>query len=162
EMDAELYNETFEPVTSTEVSIEIKNTDGIVYPFTFSPVGNVYKLRAGLLPIGDYTYIAQTKLGNQNHQVQGRFSVRAMNVEQLNLRADHHLLNLIATQTDAEMVYPNQLKELQNLLVSREDAKPVTYVEKGFHELLNLKWILILLILILSVEYFLRRFYGSY
>jgi hypothetical protein len=162
EMDAELYNEAFEPVTSAEVTIEIKNEDGIVYPFTFSPVGSIYKLRAGLLPVGDYTYIAQTQLGNQKHQVSGRFSVRAMNVEQLNLRADHQLLNLIAVQTDAEMVYPNQLDELKNLLISRNDAKPVTYVERGFHELLNLKWILILLILILSVEYFLRRFFGSY
>jgi len=85
-----------------------------------------------------------------------------MNVEQQNLRADHQLLNLVALQTDAEMVYTNQLDELKSLLFSREDAKPVTYVERGFYELINLKWILIFLILILSVEYFLRRFFGSY
>jgi hypothetical protein len=162
EMDAELYNESFEPVTSTEVSIEITNADGIVYPFAFSPAGSIYKLRAGLLPVGDYTYVARTRLGNQTHQVEGRFSVRAMNVEQLNLRADHQLLNMIALQTGAEMVYPNQLDELKNLLFSRDDAKPVTYIERGFHELINLKWVLILLILVLSVEYFLRRFLGSY
>jgi hypothetical protein len=162
EMDAELYNEAFEPVTSVEVTIEIKNEAGIVYPFTFSPVGTIYKLRAGLLPVGDYTYVAQTQLGTQTHRVEGRFSVRAMNVEQLNLRADHQLLNLISVQTDAEMVYPNQLEELKNLLISREDAKPVSYVERGFYELINLKWILIFIILILSVEYFLRRFFGSY
>jgi hypothetical protein len=112
--------------------------------------------------VGDYTYIAQTKLGNQNHQISGRFSVRAMNVEQLNLRADHQLLNLISIQTDAEMLYPNQLDELKSMLISREDVKPVIYVERGFHELLNLKWILILLILILSFEYFLRRYLGAY
>jgi len=162
EMNAELYNESHEPITSAEVTIEIKNAEGVVYPFTFSPVGTIYKLRAGLLPMGDYTYIAQTRLGNQNHQATGGFSVRAMNVEQQNLRADHQLLNLIALQTDAEMVYTHQLDELRNMLISREDAKPVTYVERGFHELINLKWILILLILILSVEYFLRRFFGSY
>jgi len=85
-----------------------------------------------------------------------------MNVEQLNLRADHQLLNLIAVQTDAEMVYPNQLDELKNRLFSRDDAKPVSYVERGFYELINLRWILMLLILILSVEYFLRRFFGAY
>jgi len=162
EMEAELYNESHEPVTSAEVTIEIKNADGVVYPFTFSSVGTIYKLRAGLLPVGDYTYIAQTKLGNQTHQATGGFSVRAMNIEQQNLRADHQLLNLIALQTDAEMVYPNQLDELRNMLISREEAKPVTYVERGFHELINLKWVLIFLILILSVEYFLRRFFGSY
>jgi len=85
-----------------------------------------------------------------------------MNVEQLNLRADHQLLNLIALQTEAEMVYPNQLNELRNMLISREDAKPVTYVERGFYELIGLRWILFLLILILTVEYFLRRYLGSY
>ena len=162
EMNAELYNESHEPITSAEVTIEIKNEDGIVYPFAFSPAWSIYKLRAGLLPVGDYTYIAQTRLGNQNHQATGGFSVRAMNVEQQNLRADHQLLNLIALQTDAEMVYTNQLDELKSMLFSREDAKPVTYVERGFYELINLKWILIFLILILSVEYFLRRFFGSY
>ena len=162
EIDAELYNDAFEPVISAEVIIEIKNENGVVYPFTFSPSGTIYKLRAGLLPVGDYTYIARTQLGNQNHQVSGRFSVRSMNVEQLNLLADHQLLNLISVQTEAEMVYPNQLDELKNILFSREDAKPVTYVERGFHELLNLKWILALLILILSAEYLLRRYFGSY
>ncbi|MDR0437009.1 MAG: hypothetical protein LBH22_01765 [Bacteroidales bacterium] len=162
EIDAELYNDSYEPVTSAEVTIEIKNEDGVVYPFTFSPVGNIYRLRAGLLPVGDYTFVAQTKLGNQTHQATGRFSVRAMNIEQLNLRADHQLLYLIAKQTDAEMVYPNQLDELRNMLISREDAKPVTYVEKGFHELINLKWILVFVILILSLEYFLRRYFGAY
>jgi len=162
EMDAELYNESHEPVTSAEVTIEITNADGVVYPFTFSPAGTIYKLRAGLLPVGDYTYVARTRLGNQNHQATGSFSVRAMNVEQLNLRADHQLLNLIALQTEAEMVYPNQLDELRNMLISREDAKPVTYVERGFYELIGLRWILFLLILILTVEYFLRRYLGSY
>jgi hypothetical protein len=162
EMDAELYNESFEPVTSSEITIEIKNENGDTYPFTFSVSGNTYKLRAGLLPVGDYTYIAKTKLGNQNHQVVGRFSVRAMNAERLNLRADHYLLNLIAQQTGAEMVYPNQLSDLQNKLTSREDVKPVTYIEKGFYELINLKWLLISLLLILSLEYALRRFYGAY
>jgi hypothetical protein len=162
EMDAELYNDAFEPITSAEVTIEIKNADGVTYPFTFSPAGSIYKLRAGLLPVSDYTYVAQARLGNQIHRVNGNFSVRAMNVEQLNLRADHQLLNLIAVQTDAEMIYPHQLDDLKNLLFSREDTKPVTYVERGFYELINLKWILMLLILILSVEYFLRRFFGSY
>ena len=162
EMNAELYNESFEPVTTAEVTIEIKNAEGIVYPFTFSPVGTAYKLRAGLLPVGDYTYIARTGLGNQSHQVSGAFSVRAMNVEQLYLRADHQLLNLMAVQTEAEMVYPNQLNDLQNILVSREDAKPVIYVERGFHDLINLRWILIFLVLVLSVEYFLRRYFGAY
>jgi hypothetical protein len=162
EMNAELYNESFEPVTASEVTIEIRNADGIVYPFTFSPVGTAYELRAGLLPVGDYTYTAQTRLGNQTHQATGAFSVRAMNVEQLNLRADHQLLNLLAVQTDAEMVYPNQLGELQNILMSRDDAKPVTFVERGFHELINLWWILVLLVLILSIEYFLRRYFGAY
>jgi len=162
EMEAELYNEANQLVTTAEITIEITNADGVVFPFTFSPSGTMYHLSAGLLPVGDYTYVARTRLGGQNHQATGGFSVRAMNVEQLNLRADHQLLNLIALQTDAEMVYPNELDQLRNMLISRDDVRPVTYVERVFHELINLKWILIFLILILSVEYFLRRYFGAY
>jgi len=162
EMEAELYNEANELVTTAEVTIEITNADGVVFPFTFSPSGTMYHLRAGLLPVGDYTYVAQTRLGGQTHRATGGFSVRAMNIEQLNLRADHQLLNLIAVQTDAEMVYPNQLDHLRNLLISRDDARPVTYIERVLRELINVKWLLILLILLLSVEYFLRRYFGAY
>ncbi|MCL2414371.1 MAG: hypothetical protein FWC94_03870 [Bacteroidales bacterium] len=162
EMEAELYNEANELVTSSEVAIEIKNADGAIFPFTFSPSGTMYQLRAGFLPVGDYTYVARTRLGSQTHQATGGFSVRAMNIEQLNLRADHQLLNLIALQTDAEMFYPNQLDELRNMLISRDDARSVTYIERAFHELINLKWILFFLILILSIEYFLRRYFGAY
>lgn len=162
EMTAELYDDSYEPVTSADVSIEIKNSDGDVYPFSFSSAGQAYKLRAGLLPVDDYTYIAKTKLGAKNHQAEGRFAVKVSNTELLNLRADHQLLNLISTQTEAKMFYPNQLSELRDLLISHESVKPVTYIEKGFFELINLKWILAFLFFILTLEYFLRRYYGAY
>ncbi len=162
EFDAEVYNDSYELINEPEVSISITNSDGKKFPFTFSKTSNAYRLNAGIFPVGNYHYEAKVKVGAKNYSEKGEFSVAALQVETTNTIADHQLLYSLAKKSGGEMVYPNQLEKLSQLLNSREDIKPISHSEKKLSDLINLKWIFFLLLFLISVEWFIRKINGAY
>lgn len=155
-LNAELYNDSYELDNSAEVSINLKS-EGKNYSFIFSKVGKSYQLDAGFLPAGEYSFEAKTKLGNNNFTAQGRFLVEAINVELMQTTADHQLLYNLAAQSDGNMVLPNQIASLKDLIAKNEKVKKISYEEKSYEDLINLKWFFALLMTLLSIEWFLRK-----
>jgi hypothetical protein len=76
--------------------------------------------------------------------------------------ADHQLLYTLAKKHGGEMIYPGQLNGLLNTLNKREDIKPVSFTHKKLTELVQLKWIFFLLLSLLGIEWFIRKYYGAY
>lgn len=161
-MGAELYNESLEPVNTTDVTIEISNTDGNDFKYSFSKAGNAYTLNAGILPVGTYKYTAKTAFNGEEFTQVGEFSVNPLRVEYSNTVANHQLLYVIAENNGGEMVYPNDLPKLNDLLKARDDIKTVSYYKSQLQELINQKWIFFLLLAFLSFEWFLRKRNGAY
>jgi hypothetical protein len=83
-------------------------------------------------------------------------------VEITNTIADHQLLYSLAKKGGGEMVYPNQLKKLADILNAREDIKPISHSEKKLSDMINLKWIFFLLLSLISLEWFIRKINGAY
>ncbi len=162
EFDAELYNESYELVNSPEVKLTITNSEKKSYQFVFSKSSKAYHLDAGNFPVGEYSFLAQVKLGNKMMQKTGLFSVYPLNLESVNLVADHQLLNLIARSHDSKMFYPANLDKLISELKNRQDIKTISHSEKRYNDLVNLWVIMLLLIVLLSTEWFLRKFFGTY
>ena len=86
--------------------------------------------------------------------------VEDINLEQVNHVADHALLNTIAQTTGAQMLYPDQLDQLPQLLAERDDLKSVVYAHTRYTELLNLPLLFILIVLLLAAEWALRKLKG--
>lgn len=63
-MDAEVYNNSYELINSTEVTLNIKNDKGKNYDYTFSKSNNGYKLGGISFPPGEYSYQAKTNVNN--------------------------------------------------------------------------------------------------
>jgi hypothetical protein len=160
--DAEVYNQSYELITEPEVSINIINAEKNKFPYTFSPSSNGYRLNAGMMPVGEYKYQAQVKVGDKIYTKQGTFSVLPLQVEYTNTTANHQLLYTLSQKNNAQLFYPTQLDTLAQTLISREDIKPISYSEKAFDDLINLDWILYLLIALLGLEWFLRKRNGTY
>lgn len=160
--DAQLFNESYEPVNEPDIKINIFNEAGKSFAYQFSKNENAYFLSIPSLPVGNYRYQALTKLGNKTLKENGTFVVKQINIEALNTTANHQLLNAIAKKTGAQMVYPKQIETLEKLLNSKEDIIPVSYTEEKLQDLVTLKWIFFLLIGLLSAEWFLRKRYGGY
>ncbi|HRY32198.1 MAG TPA: hypothetical protein P5531_04460 [Bacteroidales bacterium] len=161
-LTAEVYNPSYELVNEGEVEVTITGEDGQHFPYVFSRSGNAYQLNAGLLPAGIYTYVAQTRLGDNILRASGEFTVAPLQIEKVNTRADHHLLFNLAAQSGGEMIYPADLMKLPSMIKSREDVKSIAYTRKKYTDLNNLPWVLGLILLLLSLEWFLRKRAGSY
>ena len=55
------------------------------------------------------------------------------------------------------MLYPDQLDQLHQLLAERDDLKSIVYAHTRYTELLNLPLIFILIMLLLAVEWGIRK-----
>ncbi|MCD4665305.1 MAG: hypothetical protein K8R68_08530, partial [Bacteroidales bacterium] len=161
-IDAEVYNESYELVNDPEVTLTITNSEGKKYTFTFSKSSKAYYLNAGSLPVDNYKYTARVLVGDKIFTDNGEFTVSPLNIEKINSIADHNLLYNLAKRRGGEMVYPGQLDELFEKINSREDIKTISYTKKRFTEILNLPWLLILIIALLSAEWFMRKRAGGY
>ena len=117
---------------------------------------------AGTFPVGTYQYLAKTNFGNKTYKTNGEFIVSALNIETVNTIADHNLLFRLAKSKDGEMVYPLQMNDIYDLINDREDIKTIVYTQKRLEELINIKWVLILIIVLLTAEWFMRKRSGAY
>ena len=154
---AQLYNEAYEPFNNPDAKFTLKG-DSIKGDYNFSRQGDGYSLSLGQLPEGLYHYTATTAYDGTTFTAQGAFAVEALHLEQANLTADHTLLATISAITGGRMFYPNELSTLKSQLST---LKPVIYTHKRFFELLNLPWVLILIVLLLGIEWVLRKYHGE-
>lgn len=160
-IEAELYDDNYEPVNTPEVSLELRSDlQSSAQQYAFNRSGNGYSLPLGTLEPGQYTYTASTTLAGKRYTASGNFIVEDINLEQANHVADHALLNTIAQTTGAQMLYPDQLDQLPQLLADRDDLKSVVYAHTRYTELLNLPLLFILIVLLLAAEWALRKLKG--
>lgn len=160
--DAEVYNQSYELINDPEVEMTITNSSGDTYPFVFGKTAKAYQLSAGILPVDNYTYEARVRDGDKIYSVKGAFTISPLNIEAVNTIADHNLLFQLAYKTSGKMVYPGQLDQIPDMLRQREDITTITYTQKKYSELINIPWILVLILALLSIEWFIRKRGGSY
>ncbi len=162
ELNAELYNDSYELVNQPEVSMVITDENKKAFPFTFSPTSNAYYLNAGSLAPGSYTYAAKTAFGGKTFEKSGKFIIMPLNVEVINTVANHSLLYNLAQRHGGEMLYPKDIGKIKELLEKRDDIKTVRYTQKRFTNLIDQFWILLLIIGLVGAEWFVRKYNGSY
>ncbi len=138
EMDAELYNPSYQLINDPEVNMVITNSEGKKFSFTFNRTSNAYHLNAGQLQAGMYSYEASVKVGTELYTKKGEFNLTPVQLELTHTIADHHLMYQLANEHSGKMLFPNQLEELPKLLEARDDIKPVIYSHISYSPLIDL------------------------
>jgi hypothetical protein len=161
-LKAEVYNDAFERINTEEVKIKIQNSGNEELEFTFDVQGNDYFLNAGHLPMGDYTFSASVDIAGKTFSETGRFTIVPVNYENLDLRANHNLLYQLAFQSGGRFYNTNQSEQMITDLQNNNRLKATSYLQEMVNELINLKWLFFVVLLLLSVEWFLRKFWGLY
>jgi hypothetical protein len=162
ELTAELYNDSYQLVNSPDVSIRIKNDGLKEFSYLFDRTDDYYRLNAGNLEPGDYTFEAETQLGNQHFTENGNFSIVKNEIEIQNNQADFGVLFQLAQQTGGQF-YP-----FENYGTLVDDIKANKQITAQQHkqtiqtEWINLKLLFFLLILVLGAEWFYRKYWGIY
>ncbi len=160
--DAELYNQSYELVNDADVSLKITNTDGRNFNFTMSKTENAYTIDVGLLPVGAYTFTGMANTNGEQLKYNGKFSIRPIQLEGFETTANHNLLRLMSQKYGGSTFYQNNLAAIADSISTQNTIKPVIYNTVQTRSVINLKWIFFLILILLSLEWFARRYFGSY
>jgi len=161
-LDAEVYNEAYEKITTEEVSIDIQNTNGEEYNFTFDLRGTNYYLNAGHLPTGDYTFSSNVTIGDETFNETGSFTIVPVDLESIVTRANHNMLYQLATNSNGKFYSSNSAEQILSDIQKNNQLKTTSYMQEMIYELLNLRWLFFVFLFLLSLEWFLRKFWGIY
>lgn len=161
-LTAELYNDSYELVNTPDVLIRIKNDSLREFNYQFDRTDNYYTLNAGSLRPGDYSFEAQTTLGNQHFTENGKFSVVKNEIETQNKQADFEVLYQIAQMSGGNF---QPLANSGTLLDNLANNKQIT--TQVFHqniqsEWISLKMLFFLVVVTLATEWFFRKYWGIY
>ncbi|MCO6462841.1 MAG: hypothetical protein J5I52_01700 [Saprospiraceae bacterium] len=160
--DAQLYNDSYEMINEPDVNLVVKDENGKEFQYTFSKTQNYYTLNADLFTEGNYEYTASTHYNGKNQSVSGRFTVEPLQLEQYDLTARHGLLRNISEKYHGEMVFPKDMSKLKDLVLGNKQIKPMLYESRSTKGIIHLKSLFFLILGLLTIEWFLRRYFGNY
>ncbi|MBQ4356003.1 MAG: VWA domain-containing protein [Bacteroidales bacterium] len=162
EISAEVYNESQELVNTPDVRFVLTDSEGKEFASQFSKQNNAYSLNLGKLPVGDYTWTATATEGSATYTKSGHFSVQEILLESMNLVANHDLMRTIANRTNGRYFSVSQLSQVKKAIRDNENIRPVVTYHKKYNPLLD-SWIYLLaIVLLLGVEWFMRKWGGGY
>ena len=160
--DAELYNSSYELINEPDVSLVITNEEGNDFRFTFNKTDNAYTINAGIFPVGNYTFRSSVFYGGEQLTYQGQFSIQPIQLEIYETTANHNLLKVLSDKFGGKLIYPGQVNTIANFMAEQKTIVPVIYESSKTQSVINLRWIFFLLLTLLTVEWFLRRYFGAY
>ena len=155
---AALYNESYELINNKEVELRISDIDDNEYVFQLSKEGNEYLLNIGVLPVGSYNFI--TKVKGSKLERSGAFDVKKIQLEQLNVVADHQILKKIATISGGKVFYKSEMNILAKEINNSDRNRRVIHSKEKLESLIDIPLILLNLLLVISLEWFLRKYNG--
>ncbi|SFC04014.1 hypothetical protein SAMN05421780_102361 [Flexibacter flexilis DSM 6793] len=159
--EAETYNNIYEKIYNQKVDLRVISEAGKVQQFSFVTGENASRFEVGNLPNGIYKYVATTTLGGKIEKSEGEFTVREQQLEKLNTTADFGLLREVARQNAGTFFKANQLGALEDYL-KKNQPKGLVHADEQTQELINLRWLFWVLLGLISAEWFLRKWRGSY
>lgn len=159
ELTGQAYDESLNPVSDASISVEVKAPDGTTLPYTMNPVGNGrYVLDVGTLPEGTYSYEASGDRNDVNLGTDsGTFAVGALTLEFKETRANAALLRQIAQRSGGLFFTADQLASLPGALQDGGAFSPVVFEATRETELWHLPAFILIVVLLLTTEWVLRK-----
>ncbi len=159
--ETETYNQAYERIWGQSVNLLITAEGGKQYRYNYQNTRNNPRYAVQNLPGGVYQYTATTELNGEKLTASGRFSVQNLQLESLELTANHNLLRNVSEKSGGQFYHYQQQDQLLQQLKQLE-ARNVISADEAYDSVLSLEWLLALLLLLVSVEWFVRKFNGGY
>ncbi len=151
-------NYDFDPRASLVFTVTNKQT-AAKQSYPFSLADNSYQLEISSLPSGEYSYTAMVE--EQNISKSGTFKVNEFSVEEQFTNANWKKLKSIANNTGGKPYLANEQNKLVKDLM--EDSQYYTVQNSSIksESIINWLWILLLIVGLLSLEWFVRKYHGK-
>lgn len=161
-INAEFYNSSLERITDPSISFVLTDEKGDKVDYTFAKGELDYRLSLGKLPVGKYDWRARTTFNGKSYEKSGSFVVNDISLENLETSANHNLLQQIAQNSSGKFYTLKNINKMLDDIEKRTDIVTITSDESTFKDIIDFKWLFFLLIVLLGLEWFLRRRVGSY
>lgn len=160
-IQSEAYNSLLERIYDVNVNLVLKGPNGYTQTLNYkitegNPIFELSKLSEGV-----YTYSANALILGKKEATTGQFVVTSKDLEFFNTRADFDLLRTLSKNSGGDFFTVNQGSDIISDL-SDDKVKGKITNNESLLELINLKWLLGLFILLLSIEWILRKYKGTY
>jgi len=155
---AELYNESYELVTEREIDLKLIDHNSREYNFQFSKDNNRFIAELGVIEAGTYNFIANVK--GTDLEKKGVFDVKEIQVEQLGFSANHQVLSQIAMLSGGKTFSLNDIDNLIQRIKESKQNKKIIYSKEKLEGLINIPWILLILLILIFIEWFVRKYNG--
>ncbi len=159
EIFAQYFNKSYELDENANLSITLTNKKTkSTKNYNFSKANNGYQaIFDGLTP-GNYTF--QVKETTSNASYNGTFEVLDFDVEKQFVNPDVSKLQQLANQNNGEIIFPNQIEKLIQKLLQENTYLPVEKTIIKNSPLIDSLWLLIILAISLTSEWFIRKYNG--
>lgn len=157
---ARLYNASNELTIEPDVSFVLINGKGEEFPYFMKKMSFNYNLSINGLQEGKYTYIAKTELGAKHFEKTGEFIIRKRQLERISLVANHNLLNKMALNSGDKTFTMESMLLINDEIRANKNIYSKSYSIKQNQNLIDRKLIFVLVLLLLSIEWLLRKLWG--
>ena len=143
-----------------KLNLKVTNaTTNVSQNVPFSLLNNSFEAVLENLPSGDYRFVVSVE--NQPIKKSGRFKITTYQIEEQFTNANQKELNQLATNTSGNVYYPSENQKIINDLIADKRYVITQKSDKIQQQLIDWKFILMLSILFLSIEWFVRKYFGK-
>jgi hypothetical protein len=158
EFTAQVYDENYQPVDDAQIEVQAAQGKESSTLALNSVGSGQYHAAFDQLPEGDYRFTARVQSGGKEFGTsRGVFSIGGTNAEFLETRMNQPLLQQMAARTGGKYYVPTTISTLPQDVAALPNFKSRELTRTTEIELWNSRWILALVILLFSLEWFLRK-----
>lgn len=159
---ADYYNKSYELNNQPEANLDLINDKKEHFDYIFTRTDNSYELDLGQLPVGKYSYRAVLADGAEKFVKTGQFLIMPINIEQINTRANYALMYRMAAESGAKMFTADSIMAVSKAVQLNDAIKPVSFTSWELVDLIELRYLFFIIAGLLFVEWFFRKFWGTY
>lgn len=149
-------NYNFDPRASLELTITGEGNEQRQIPFLLKQNG--YHVDLSSLEAGEYNFTVRARGESVSHS--GSFRILDSDVEKQFASSNLDMLQKIASSGGGELYFPEDFNRLKNQLLSDDSYATVQKSREKNVSLIDWKYLLLIIILTLSTEWFLRKYFG--
>jgi hypothetical protein len=127
--------------------------------FPFTLLNNDFRLDLNDFPPGEYSYSVSVE--NQKEVSVGSFKILPLEIENLLVNSNDAYLKIAASNSNGKVFYNDQEDDLINFLLTNNQFKSIQKSTINKTPLIEWKWILSIIIALLSIEWFVRKYFGK-
>lgn len=162
-LTAYLKNPSQELTNEPDLRIRITNKHSKdFYEYDFLKKDKSYYLNINNLPAGIYNFTAQTDFGGKKYLENGSFNIVSVGAEAQDLVANSQRMRLLASLTEGKNFKVTELKQLAKTIKNDEHITSIMREETNYKDLINMKSLFFVILSLISIEWILRKMFGTY